>query len=228
MKKTLLIAAATLAAGIISVQAQVYSQNIVGYVNQTFVPGFNAIGNPLNNADGINSATNVLKGIPDFSYVYVWNGSSYNGYEIYQGQYYDQDGNNLVAVPNLPIGTGVYVQASAAFTNTYVGTVNITAGASGTITTNSVNLVSGFNFVNPSLPIGGGVTTSLGINPPDFSYVYVWDPIAQGYTGAESYQGSWYNLTGDYTVPEPTVAVGAAFFIQAASPFVWSITFTNQ
>ena len=34
MKKTLLMAAATLAAGIISSQAQVYSQNVVGYINQ--------------------------------------------------------------------------------------------------------------------------------------------------------------------------------------------------
>jgi hypothetical protein len=34
MKKTLLIAAAALAAGVISTQAQVYSQNVVGYVNQ--------------------------------------------------------------------------------------------------------------------------------------------------------------------------------------------------
>ena len=33
MKKTLLIAAAALAASVISSQAQVYSQNIVGYAN---------------------------------------------------------------------------------------------------------------------------------------------------------------------------------------------------
>ena len=64
MKKTLLMAAAALAAGIITSQAQpVYSQNIVGYVNQTFVSGYVNVANPLDNGGG-NSLTNII----DFMY----------------------------------------------------------------------------------------------------------------------------------------------------------------
>jgi hypothetical protein len=48
--KTLLIAAAALAVGIISSEAQVYSQNVVGYVNMTIpAGGFQIVGNQLLN-----------------------------------------------------------------------------------------------------------------------------------------------------------------------------------
>ncbi len=54
MKKTLLIAAAALAASLIPSQAQVYSQNIVGYVN-TAIPGGGAltlVANPIQTVVG--------------------------------------------------------------------------------------------------------------------------------------------------------------------------------
>jgi len=48
MKKTLLIAAAALAAGVISSQAQVYSLNVVGYINQPIpAGGYQIIGSDL-------------------------------------------------------------------------------------------------------------------------------------------------------------------------------------
>jgi len=229
MKKTLLMAAAALAAGVISSQAGVYSQNIVGYVNVALPAGFTAIGNPLNNADGFNYATNVLQNVPDFSYVYVWNGASYNSYEVYQNQYYDSAGNGIVPTPTLTVGNGLFVQAASPFTNTFVGTVVLTNGASGTTTTNVANLPAGFTFIAPTLPIGGGVISSLQMgNIPDFSYIYVWNVASQSYTGAESYQGTWYDTTGNFTVAEPTVGVGSAFFVDAASAFTWSLVYTNQ
>jgi hypothetical protein len=107
--------------------------------------------------------------------------------------------------------------------------VLVTNTAVGSITTNNYTLNGGFNYVNPLLPIGGGLITSLQMgNIPDFSYVYVWSPGAQSYTGSESYQGTWYDVTGSFTVPEPTVSVAAAFYVQAASTFTWTVTYTNN
>ena len=63
MKKTLLIAAATLAAGVISIQAQVYSQNIVGYMNQTLVPGYANLCNTFDIGTG-NTLTNMIQNVP--------------------------------------------------------------------------------------------------------------------------------------------------------------------
>jgi len=57
--KTLLIAAAALAATVISSEAQVYSQNVVGYANITCPPGqFSLIGNQFDT--GSNTLNNVL------------------------------------------------------------------------------------------------------------------------------------------------------------------------
>src|ERR1700722_13023058 len=58
MKKTLLITAAALAAGVISTQAQVYSQNVVGYVNQPIpANSYQIIGSQMVNGSDAN-ATN--------------------------------------------------------------------------------------------------------------------------------------------------------------------------
>ncbi len=85
--KTLLIAAAALAAGVISSQAQtpVYSQNIVGYVNST-IPGNNAltlIANPLLGPSGTNGATQVLTGLAGGENLFLWNN---HGYYVYSFQ----------------------------------------------------------------------------------------------------------------------------------------------
>jgi len=56
--KTLLIAMATLAVGVISSQAQVYSANVVGYINQPIAAGkFAIVGSQLINGSDVN-ATN--------------------------------------------------------------------------------------------------------------------------------------------------------------------------
>ena len=74
MKKTLLIAAAALVAGIVSSQAQVYSANIVGYVNQVMTNGvLQLVCNPLDN--GTNTANDVFANLPNTSSIQLWNGS---------------------------------------------------------------------------------------------------------------------------------------------------------
>jgi hypothetical protein len=225
MKKTLLIAAAALAASVISSQAQVYSQNIVGYINKPLPQGFTPIANPLNN--GTNGLFDVIPNIPDLSFVYVWNGTSYAAYETYQGVAYDETGTYQVTTPNLTVGNGVFINASSAFTNTFVGTVLVTNGAAGSITTNNVNLVQGFNFLNAPIPLGGGVISNLQLGAiPDLSFVYTWNGTT--WVGAETYQGAFYDETGTYTVSEPQVQAGSAFFVNSSAPFTWSVTYTNK
>src|SRR6516162_592977 len=83
MKKTLLIAAAALAAGVISTQAQVYSQNIVGYCNVTLQGGghYTLCASPFDDGKG-NSGTNWLDPngtIPNKAQILTWNGSTFTG-----------------------------------------------------------------------------------------------------------------------------------------------------
>src|ERR1700733_540872 len=74
--KTLLIAAAALAAGVMSSQAQgVYSQNIVGYVNLSISNGFNLVNIPLDlDGTGTNNAVSTVIGtnLPIGSIIESW------------------------------------------------------------------------------------------------------------------------------------------------------------
>ena len=184
MKKTRLIAAAALAAGIISTQASsVYSQNIVGYVNLNVpIGGYSLWVNQLNalNADGSvnNSATNVFPnptsdpsnggGPLDGSEILVYNGVNYNTV------YFDSNTNDTTTgftdfagapkpAPVLAPGLGFYFNNQGASTNiTITGNVaGVTNG--GIYYTNVVGTAQLFYLVGSSIPVAGDLQTNLGL-----------------------------------------------------------------
>jgi hypothetical protein len=183
MKKTLLIAAAALAAGVISSQAQVYSQNIVGYVNVSLQPGFTFLSNPLDSQSGgvvNNAATNVISnpfnsgtqsGPLDGSQLLLWNGVGYNTYYFDSNPgdtttgFTDSNGNPL-PTPTLSSGVGFYINNVSTGTNqvTIVGAVRGTTGTA--ISTTNVIPNQAFTFVGSGLPIGGDIETNLMLSNP--------------------------------------------------------------
>jgi hypothetical protein len=198
--KTLLIAAAALAAGVISSQAQVYSQNIVGYVNVVLpgAAGYSLVANPLDDGNG-NQLTNVLKALPNSSTVTTWNGTGYDlPYSLVAGTW---SGSRP-----LPPGVGFFVKngkaTSPVLTNTFVGSVAVASGQS---VTNTLNL--GYNLVGSILPYAGDLTTdtNLNLHVPNSSTITIWN-------------GSGYNLpvslvAGVWSGPA-NVSVGQAYFIK--------------
>src|ERR1035437_8975970 len=81
MKKTLLMAAAALAAGIITSQAQVYSQNIVGYVNLPLTNGVFSVVSPAlsNDTTGTNNTISSVFTTPVIGdTVFAFNGVGYD------------------------------------------------------------------------------------------------------------------------------------------------------
>jgi len=103
MKKTLLIAAAALVAGVISSEAQpVYSANIVGYVNQVLPSGsLQLVCNPLDN--GTNTGNDVFATLPNKSQVQLWNGTGFTAYTKTSSGF--TQGSSL-SNPSLPVGGG--------------------------------------------------------------------------------------------------------------------------
>jgi len=174
MKKTLLIAAAALAAGIISTEAQVYSQNIVGYVNTTLVSGFNAVAVPLDISAG-NNLTNVLNnstGQLDYTLVYLWNGAGYTIYTLDSGMatgVADSQDNNPVTSPTIAPGQLFFFNKNntGSVTNTIAGTVHVDGAGVSTnvvgVTTNTLP-AGAYSFVSSKMPVAGGVSTVLGLD----------------------------------------------------------------
>ena len=214
--KATLIAAATLAVGVISSQAQVYSQNIVGYVNI-----------PLTNG--------VLANVAPTDTVYAFNGTGYDTlvYKVlgsgHPVVYTTNWFKGSLASPNYSLNPGqsVFYLPAANQTNTQVGTVLTGASLVNSVfpAANKVALVSS------QVPIAGGLTSVLGYKPSINDVVYVYN--GAGYntytykvlgTGHPVvYSTNWFqgSLAG-----EPATNVGQGFWIQPSQNTNWVQSFT--
>jgi len=207
MKKTLLIAAAALAAGVITSQAQVYSQNVAGYVNITTQPGLNQlISNPL--TAPTNTLSALIPNPPPGSVFYKY--TTGVGYSLYVFDEFD-----LVWTPNgdvaLAPGEGGFLQTPTAYTNTFVG--NVVTGTS----TNAVP--AGYAIRSSKVSKGGLVTTDLGFPAAPNDVVYKYTP-GSGYS---LYVFDEFDLV--WTPSEPSIPVGQSFFSFKAAPVNWVQTY---
>lgn len=206
----LLLAAAIVAGGAITGAAQtVYSINAVGYVNLTIPVGFSMVANPLK------AGTNTLEylfgsNVPDFATLYKFNGVTFQTITFLGGQ---PDTANVTLAP----GEGCFFYTDTMFTNTFVGEVVQNDPGTGAPVTNSVP--AGFSIraslVPQEAPLSTlGVGTALG----DFDTVYLFNNA----------NGSYRTVTfiGGAPDDDATVAVGQAFWVNAAVPGTWTRSFT--
>jgi hypothetical protein len=249
--KALLIAAAALAAGVMTSQAQspVYSQNVVGYVNiPETAGGFSLEAPPLDlDGTGTNNTLSSLYPHPavnDSVYVYSPVSATYVTY-TYQKKttgippnqttvtnWYDPSG--VVANDSLGVinpGQSLFYNAAVDETNTYVGQV-----MSGSLTNKYVPVANGFNLVSSLIPMSGGITTTLNYVPSvnDSVYVYsggqyityTYQKKTTGIPPNQTTVTNWYNPSGG--IEEPVIKVGQGFWLNPASSAEWTQSYTNQ
>jgi hypothetical protein len=215
--KSLLAAAAIIAASAASLVAQnnVYSLNVVGYVNKSF-PAFQfvMVNNPLSNT---NSDLNTLiPNAPDGSAVFKWNVGNQ-----------DLDGTvpTFVTgsgwVPNGTIapGEGFFVASGGDFTNTFVGEVR-QGGLTNVLVGNFA-----FEATGSQVPIGGNITNIMvGYPAEDGDSVFRWNVGIQDLDPTVSTY-----VVGSGWTPEVNIEAGDGFFIsRVAGPVSWVRNFTVQ
>lgn len=212
MRTKLLLGAAIIAAGAISAMAQnVYSLNVVGYVNRTCPGngGFTLLANPLD------SHTNTLNGVlaaalPTGSKVLKWNGTSFDVNQKTATGWLPPTAGTKTLNP----GEGFFVQTpnpGADLTLTFVGDV-----LQGSLTNNytAAYTLSGNLFPD------SGTLTSLGMTPPTGDKIMLWN-------------GASYNIfqktaTGWLPPAGPSINVADGFFVNAPAPFSWVRNVTVQ
>jgi hypothetical protein len=249
MRKTLLIAAAALASGVISSQAGVYSQNIVGYANVTASGGvYTFIECPF--TIGVSNGLNEVFGtsLPLYSYVLIYQNGAYSEalFDNSNGAgtpnwYQSDDSTPLASIPTVFPGEGflLYV-AGPTTTNTFAGAVAINVD-----TTNNQVLIPGKNNpVGSAVPYAGAVT-NVGVNAdghlsggpnlnnlPLYSFLLFYsgghysEALFDNSNGAGT--PNWY-LSDDstpYVDPTtggnvPNISVGEGFFIYPTGPYTW-------
>jgi hypothetical protein len=205
MRTKTLLAAAVLAAGIATSMAQsnVYSLNVVGYVNQVYpANAFSMIANPLNATN--NTVPQIIKGAPVGTIVYKfsagWVGNSWDGSVWF----------NPAATLNPGEGAFMFVPTGPPYTNTYVGEV-----LQGSLTN---SLPAGFSLIGSKVPQAGGVQTVLGYPAAVGNIVYKWAP---GFSGS-SFDGAVWSPG------EPVINVAEGFFSSRGASADWVRNFTVQ
>jgi hypothetical protein len=211
MRTKALLCAAALAAGAVSSMAQsnVFSLNVVGYVNLPVAGSaagkFTFIANPLNTTN--NTIGSLLPAPPDQTTLYKWTGSTFASSTFFLGAWSD-------STFTLNPGEGGIVQSSTPFTNTFVGEV-----MQGSLTN---PYPAGFSIRASQVPQAGGLTSVLGYQPvTDGDTVYQFNSTSQGYVISTWFLGAW-------SPSEPTVGVGESFWLQTAAAGNWVRTFTVQ
>jgi hypothetical protein len=213
--KTLLLTAALVAAGVASSMAQtsnVYSLNIVGYVNVPVQAGrFYVLNNPLDDGQG-DIVTNVISFTNSAAEdgTSLWTFSPTTGFnaEGWIGGFGWFPGTNV-----LTPGVGYFLQPSANTTITYVGSVKLSS-------TNS--LTPGFTLTGSAYPASTDVTT-LGFAGHDGDTIYRFFST-QGSVGAfgqgAGYIGGYGWFDSDFAggsggpTNGPTLNVGEGIFYQ--------------
>jgi hypothetical protein len=230
MRKTLLIAAAALAASVISSQAQVYSQNIVGYVNVPIAAGYNNISIPLDSAGG-NYVTNTIpnSGALDGDPLFIFNGHSFNQVTFDSGMasgFGDASDTSMVPCPIINPGVAFYINANnggPTVTNTFVGTVHTDFAATGAqVVGSTTNIIpAGKQFYSSKLPIGGGITSVLqfanvasALDGDVINLPNIVGGAIHGYTQVvfDSGMGTGFGDASDTSpVAEPVIPVASGF-----------------
>jgi len=244
MRKTLLMAAAALAASVISSQAGVYSQNVVGYVN---VPLATANANYFLSVPftiGASNGANEIFGtsLPAGTAIETWNGHGFtssifdntdpNGFGT-SVVWYMSDDATPTNPPVLPVGLGFLMVPNGSVTATFAGAVAVNVGTSNNMTFATANANY---FVGCAVPYGGFVTNGTSStggpdlnNLPAGSAIEFWN--GHGFT-SYIYDNTdpngfgtsvvWY-MSDDATPTNcPTIAPGQAFLFVPNGTYTWT------
>jgi len=227
------MAAAALAAGIVTSNAQVYSQNIVGYVSVPLTNATISCISPVLDLDGTGTNNNISTVFPSPTVndsVFVFTGAGYDNV-IYKKTGHSPNFVtnwmlNATITNNYPVnpGEGLFYLPAANETNTEVGTV-----LQGTNLLNSyVPAGNVINLIASVAPISGGLTSVLGYQPNVNDSVFIF--TGGGYNNfIYKKSGHSPNFTTNWqlnaTVEEPVISAGQGFFLLPAATTAWSENF---
>jgi hypothetical protein len=227
--KSLVLAAVLSAAGVASSLAQVYSVNVVGYINLPLSPGLNLITAQLK---GTNQNVNTLLGsatptMPDNSLLFTWNPTAQrydNALIGGGGVWYDGAGNP--STTTLSPGQAFFIQVA--------GTVNVSLTLVGEVPTgpNAVSVVNGLGFYGDPAPVSQNIATN-GFPVADNDSLYTWNTAGQRWNNALIGVGpgsggpAWFDGGGNPVVFAPAVGQGFAV-LHSGGAATWNRNFTVQ
>jgi hypothetical protein len=219
--KTLLLTAALVIASVATSMAQVYSVNIVGYVNLSISPGFNLVANQLKVAGTpANALSAVIPTAPEETEVLKYVSGNYTK-DIFLGGAWLNAVSGDPSTTTISPGEGFFYNHVGATPTTVTLVGEVTLGAS------TVPLGAGFNLVSTVVPQAIELTPANSFPVVEEMEVLTHNAATAKYNTSSIYLGGeWLNsVTGLAQVPAP--AVGQGYFVNNVGPATsWTRTFT--
>jgi hypothetical protein len=221
MRTKVILGMAALAAGALSSMAQsnVYSLNVVGYVNTQFPANqLVLVSSPLD--PGTNDLNSLIPTAPLSSAVSTWN----VGLQDYDATVPSYNTKKATWVPNLLIapGQGFFVTMTANFTNTFVG--NVRQGALSTPITGSGAL----DLIGSQVPMGGSLTTNVLAGYPGTlsDAISTWNVSLQDFDATVA---SYNTKKGIWVPDDMGIKVADGFFLaRQGAAVTYTRNFTVQ
>jgi hypothetical protein len=181
-------------------QSNVYSVNVVGFVNRVLPAGTQvAVANPLDN--GTNTLNDTFGALAKGSTANFWTGSGFS---------FASKGSAVWAPNNAtPVGTGLFVNSKTPITNTFVGEVIVGPGES---TTNALPL-------GAQVLVGSAIPYAGDLNTPAIGLL----TLAKGST-ANFWNGTGYTFSSKGSAiwaPALAINVSDGFFLNSKTATNW-------
>jgi hypothetical protein len=200
--KTLLLTAVLSVAAAASSMADVFSVNIVGYVNVVCPVGYSLISNPLNATN--NSLASLLPSVPEDTTAFKFVGSGFVSASFVDGVWNYPPTGVITVAP----GEGIFIKTTTRFTNTFVGEVILAS-------TNPIP--AGYSIRSSVLPQSGLLTSTLNYPAAEDDTVFKWN--GAGYNSFSYVDGTW-------GPSQPSFNVGESFFVKKTASANWVRNFT--
>ncbi|HEY3930955.1 MAG TPA: hypothetical protein VGM58_01145 [Verrucomicrobiae bacterium] len=220
--KTLLLGVAALAFGIYSSQAQnVYSQNVVGYVNVIVpqAPAWACAANPFD-LDGVDNITNVLANAPKGTTVELF--SPATGFStIVTRSAINGSWSAAAATTFIPPGVGFMIKCTTAYTNTFVGNVIPNSGGTNSLPLSALTL----QLIGSPTPYSGTLTNASdnGANSLNLGATLPKNTQIQTYNNGFTLAATKSAINGTWNA-NPTLMPGQGFFVKPGSATNWQQT----
>ena len=212
--KALFVAAMAGIAALTTSVAQVYSVNVVGYINIPLVDGFNLVANQLDNGNGNLIVDVIGDQATEGSIVYKFKADG--TYAILTYEFGAWDGTAADLAETMAPGEGVFIRSIGAATVTVVG--EVVEGAQ------DVALPQGFSIFSSVAPVVTDLSAAAVTFPAeDGDFYYTWDQALNAGAGG-------YNiLSYDFGVWDPNalvLEVGQAAWARKATTQTWTRDFS--
>lgn len=228
----MLLTAALTTAGVLSALAQssnVYSVNVVGYINLTLKPGYTMIANQLDDLKQ-NKLVNIMPSVPNDTFIFKFNGVGYDSDNFVDGAW--QLGGEITMNP----GEGAFIlipqrnpdgSLITTATVTFVGEVRQSATVTGPPL--NTELPKGYSVSSSQVPQAGAVATDLLFPAQPGDFIFKFSNTSGAYiTYTLDPDNGWMNVNTGNFPEEPSIDIGESFFAAVGAATTWSRVFKVQ